>query len=324
MKIVYTNNIPLGAHNKDIRYINKDSIHQNFGRLGNVENIKINKLPKAKNRFAHVFWSKPTLLNFKQARWNVGNQYELTLALSALSLACLKAMGQEVVLYTDTKGAELLKDLGYNRIYNIFDNLNVPNDFWAAGKIMALQNEPLDSCIIDNDLFLYDGELVDKLSENSIICSHLESTAAYKQIIELGQNAFSHLKGANEYSSNTGFLKVEEFRLKQMFISAYFSCMKALNKPDLLAKLKDIGKGAFCVDLLCEQFNFHKICKPKHLVKVPADNTQVKGFTHLISFEKYLKIPLVLDILKKDFPDYYQKVMSKWAELNFSVEVEDK
>jgi hypothetical protein len=45
------------------------------------------------------------------------------LALSALSLACLKAHGQEVVLYTDTKGKELLQDLGYDRIYTIFDDL---------------------------------------------------------------------------------------------------------------------------------------------------------------------------------------------------------
>ena len=323
MKIVFTNNLTSKDTDNNVRKIAKETMYQNFGGLGDIKNVKVSNMPKTKNRFAHVFWSKPTLLDFKNARWNIGNQYEFTLALSALSLACLKTLGQEVVLYTDTKGYELLKDLGYDRIYNIFDNLNVSNDFWAAGKIMALQNEPLDSCIIDNDLFLYDGTLVNKIAENKVIASHKEKTSAYKELIEVGQQMFSHLEGANEFSSNTGFLKVEDFRLKQMFISAYFNCMKHLNKPELLKQLKEVGKGAYCADLLCEQFNYHKICKPKHLVSTPEDNTAVKGFTHLISFEKYVKMPLVLDLLKRDFSDYYNKVINKWNELDFSVEVEE-
>lgn len=317
MRIIFSNDMTT-CENKSIRKISKELIDQSFGGLGKLEELHICSPSKSRNRFAHVFWSKPTLLDFKNARWSIGNQYEQTLALSALSLACLKALGQEVVLYTDTKGAELLSELGYDRVYNIFDNLNVPNDFWAAGKIMALQNEPLDSCIIDNDLFLYDGSLVDKIADSNVLSSHKEKTTAYKQLIELGQQIFPHFSGANEYSSNTGILKLNDFRLKQMFISAYFSCMNKLNNPDILAQLKSVGKGAFCADLLCEQFNFHKICKPEYLVKI----NNVKGFVHLISFEKYLKMPLVLNILKEQFPDYYDLVIRKWNKLNFSIEVE--
>lgn len=321
MKLLYTDNIIHDCN--DVRRISKDAMQQNFGRLGEMDKINLIHMPRTKNRFAHVFWSKPTLLTHSDARWGIGNQYELTLALSALSLACLKGFRQEVVLYTDSKGKELLQDLGYDRIYNIFDNLNVPNDFWAAGKIMALQNEPLDSCIIDNDLFLYDGTLIDKIAETEILSSHLENTAAYKPMISTGQKYFKHLCGANEYSSNTGVMKISDFRLKQMFISAYFSCMHQLSTPDVLQKLKDIGKGAYCPDLLCEQFNFHKICRPQHLIEKPKQNTDVRGFTHLISFEKYLKIPMVLDILKTSFPEYYDKVLNKWVCLDFQVEVED-
>ena len=306
----------------NVRYVDKSLLYENFGRFGELDQIQICNPPKTKNRFAHVFWSRPALLEFKEARWHMGNQFEQTLALSALSLACLKALGQEVVLYTDTKGAELLSALNYDRVYNIFDNLNVPNDFWAAGKIMALQNEPLDSCIIDNDLFLYDGRLVDKIASANILASHKESTGAYKDLIKLGQSVLPHLKGEENYSSNTGMLKVSDFRKKQMFISAYFSSMNKLSNPELLSQLKTIGKGAYCPDLLCEQFNFHKICKPEYITNIPEDATKVKGFTHLISFEKYVKMPIVLDTLKQQFPDYYEAVITKWNDLDFSVEVE--
>lgn len=321
MKIIFSNNI---NSNKDpnVRYITKEVMTKNFGGIGNLDSVQITNLAKTKNRFAHVLWTKPMLLDFTEARWNIGNQFEQSLALSALSLACLKAHGQEVVLYTDSKGKELCKDLPYDRVYTIFDNLNVPNDFWAAGKIMALQNEPLDSIIIDNDLFLYDGELIDKLSEEKVFCSHIEKTGKYKPMIELGQKHFPHLSGANEYSSNTGILKCPDVRLKTMFTQAYFSTMKALNNKEVLEYFKSIGKGAFCPDLLAEQFNYHKICKPARLVALPENHKDFVGFTHLLAFEKYLNMPLILDILKEQFSDYYEIVINKWNELNFSVEIE--
>lgn len=321
MKIIYTDNI-CNNINLNIRYIVKATLKTNFGGIGSLEKIQIVNPAKTKNRFAHVLWTTPMLKDFKETRWNIGNQYEQSLALSALSLACLKAHNQEVVLYTDTMGKQLCEHLGYDRIYTIFDNLNVPNDFWAAGKIMALQNEPLDSIIIDNDLFLYDGSLIDKLAEEKVFCSHLEKTTKYKPMLELGQNYFKHLQGANEYSSNTGILKCPDVRLKTMFIQAYFNMIKSLNNPKTLNYFKEIGQGAFCPDLLAEQFNYHKICKPNRLVALPEKQNEFKGFTHLIAFEKYLKMPIVLDVLKNQFSDYYTKVISKWQELDFSIEIE--
>lgn len=322
MKIVFSDHIK-HSFNEEIRYVQKTAMKENFGGIGDLNNVKIINPAKTKNRFAHVFWSKPTLQSFKNSRWNIGNQYEQTLALSALSLACLKAHDQEVVLYTDKKGKELLQDLGYDQIYTIFDDLQINKEFWAAGKIVALQNEPLDSILIDNDLFLYDGDLIDKLSEINIIGSHLEKTKQYKQIIQIGQNSFSHLQGANEYSTNTGIMKCFDLRKKTMFIQAYFQTIKTLNNPDTLNLFKTVGKGAFCPDLLAEQFNFHKICKPKHLVQALDDNSQIKGFVHLLAFEKYLKMPIILNKLKEQFPNYYNLVLNKWEELEFSIIVED-
>jgi hypothetical protein len=36
-------------------------MNENFGGIGDLNNLKIINPAKTKNRFAHVFWSKPTL-----------------------------------------------------------------------------------------------------------------------------------------------------------------------------------------------------------------------------------------------------------------------
>lgn len=322
MKIVYTSDMSKSS-SSETRKIDIRLLQSNFGRIGEIDKVAIKRTNCTRQRFAHVLWTKPMFKSVKDIRWHIGNQYELTLLISAISLACLKALGQEVVLYTDTKGKELLDCLPYDRCYNIFDNLNINSEFWAAGKIMALQNEPLDSCIIDNDLFLYDGRLIDKLSKIDVAASHQESTSAYVKLIDAGKRMFNHLDGDSNYSANTGILKVNDFRRKQMFISAYYNCMRRLNNPELLNSIKAAGNGAYCIDLLCEQYNYYTICKPEYLVNVPDDMTKVNGFTHLLSSEKYVKAPLLLDILKRMNPDYYERVLNRWSELDFSIEVQE-
>lgn len=323
MKIIFSDKIKNNT-NENIRYITKTALKTSFGGIGSLDKIQIVNPAKARNRFAHVFWTKPMLQDFKNSRWHIGNQFEQTLALAALSLACLKAHNQEVVLYTDEAGAKLCENLDYDRVYIIFDDLKVPNDFWAAGKIVALQNEPLDSILIDTDLFLYDGALIDRLAENRIFCSHIESTDKYKPMLEIRQQQFPHLQGDLNYSSNTGILKCPDVRLKQTFISQYFNMISALNQPELLNYFKSIGHGAFCPDLLAEQFNYHKICKPARLVVLPENQTEFQGFTHLLSFEKYIKMPMILDILKNQFSNYYDIVINKWNELDFQIEIEEE
>lgn len=322
MKIVYTADMSK-SQSQEIRKIDIKLLKSNFGRIGEIDKVTIKQSGCKQQRFAHVLWTEPMFKPMKDIRWHISNQYELTLLLSAVSLACLKALGQEVVLYTDTRGQELLDCLPYDRCYNIFDKFSVNSEFWAAGKIMALQNEPLDSCIIDNDLFLYDGRLIDRLSKMNVAASHQESTSAYVKLIDEGKNIFSHLKGDRNYSANTGILKVSDFRLKQMFISAYYSCMRALNNPQLLSDIKAAGNGAYCVDLLCEQFNYYSICNPEYVINVSDDMTKVNGLTHLLSFEKYVKAPLLLDLLKSLNSDYYERVLHRWKELDFSIEIED-
>jgi len=309
---------------EDARCISLAATRENFGSIGTMDKIQKPKTPITTNRFVHVFWSKPALQAHEDVRWHVGNQYEFTLALSALSLALLKDMYQEVVLYTDSKGEELLGHLPYDKIYNIFDEFNPPMDFWASGKIEALRHEPLDSIMIDNDLFLYDRNVVDRCNMMPIVGSHEENTQVYRNMIEKVRGFLPGLNGIldTHKSTNCGIMKVEKTQVKDRFVLAYFKAVKLLSDSQTLQALKTLGQGAYCPDLVAEQFNYHVLCKPKHLLELPKYQKDVEGMTHLISFEKYLKMPYVLNTLYCLYPDYFEWVTQKWAEINFFVRVE--
>jgi len=324
MRIIYKRDMTEKQEvSQDIRYISLVASQISFGSIGSLNKIKKVTQPKTQNRFAHALWSKPALLNFKQARWNVSNQYELTLPITALSLAMLLKMDQEVVLYTDTHGEVLLGDLGYHRVYNIFDNFAAHTDFWAAGKIEALRHEPLDSTMIDTDIFIYDGDIIDRINSLNVCGSHTEDTTAYKDMLTFVQQIIPRFAGDNDTSTNCGFIKIDDVSKKDKFIMSYWDGAKRFD-PDLLNKIKTAGNGAYCVDLAVEQFNFHKLCAPEHVITLPQNQTETEGLVHLVSFEKYLKIPMILDLLKLEYPEMYGKVIQKWNELGFSVQVEDE
>ncbi len=321
MKILYGDTVQSKARiiNPNERNISTDAIKSDFGGIGKLENVSFRNKAKTKNRFAHVFWSKPSMLSVEEARWNIGNQYELTLPLAMLSLALLKQHNQEVVLYTDKKGKELLGDLGYDKVYEVLEDITISKDFWACGKIIALKNEPLDSTIIDTDLFLYDGNLIDKLSLLDVAGSHEENTNSYIQLLQWGASLMN-LKGDNSTSTNTGLLKINDIKKKFPFTQKYLRFVNQHGHGYDLERMIRLGGGAYCPDLLCEQYNFHKTCSPEHLIEVSEDREKDYGLTHLISFEKYLKIPYVIEILKEKYPTYHQTLIKIWEDLNFSVE----
>jgi hypothetical protein len=77
--------------------------------------------------FYHTFWSKPAL---QSVRWKINAQYFLCVFHTALSVAYLKNLGQQIELFTDTKGIEILDFLPYDKIHCVLDSHNVPLQFW--------------------------------------------------------------------------------------------------------------------------------------------------------------------------------------------------
>lgn len=316
-KIIYTRKAENYKDHKPNDYIIPlQSCWFNSGGMGNLSKLKPQNYPKTKNTFVHVFWSKPAQDKFSW--WADFGQYEITLALSALSLACLKEFGQKVVLITDTPGKELLEDLPYDEIYTILDDYNIPKKFWAAGKIAALKYLSDDATLIDNDLFIYDGTLIDKIAENDIVCCITEKGTMNSKNLLKGLKKIPWLKKANTLTtSQTSILKVNNNFLKQLFIDTYNEIVGLFtdNEGNLIEDLKD----ECTPDLVAEQFNFHCLCDPVPTVENTYFWTDIKGLCHLMAQSKYLKLPVVLEKLQKLFPDYYKIVMNKWKELKFKI-----
>ena len=134
-------------------------------------------------RFIHSFSTRPLsidLYGYGALRRMAGNIWYF-----ALSLAYLRRLGVETVLHTDTLGASLLGHLPYDAI-NLTLN-EVPNDihprFWAAGKIWALQAEPVGSIHIDGDVFIKSENALRYIDSKhwDFLAQHYESSEWYEK-----------------------------------------------------------------------------------------------------------------------------------------------
>ena len=107
-------------------------------------------------RFVHSYWTAPNSKN-----------RSIDIICSAYSVFKIHQLGQKIVLYTDDYGKELLKDIPYDEVYTILNGLDkkINPHIWSASKFISMQYEPLDSIHIDNDVFIYDLDML-KIPEN--------------------------------------------------------------------------------------------------------------------------------------------------------------
>jgi hypothetical protein len=117
-------------------------------------------------------------------------------------------------------GEQLLKDLPYDEIYTTLDDYDIRSEFWAAGKVIALGEVPLDAILIDTDLFLYDGNLIDKIHDLDVVCSHRETAAAYSDLLQFGSTFIPWINKVSDWSqsSNTGIINSTESPLFVLII----------------------------------------------------------------------------------------------------------
>lgn len=108
----------------------------------------------------YSFWSKPSLNENNEFSKYCGFQKKETFAYSAyLGVLLNKQNFEEVNLYTDQKGADLLINelqLPFDNVFIILDELeNMNAKFWALGKLKAvsLQEDPFIH--LDFDAFLF-------------------------------------------------------------------------------------------------------------------------------------------------------------------------
>jgi len=279
-----------------------------------------------KLRIAHSVWTKPML----GRRWNIDGQLANNLWLFANSVANVKKFGHEIVLHTDKLGKELYGWLPYDEIHLTLDNHNVHERFWASGKILAQEAEPLHSVHIDGDVFLQKQEVWDLIADqkSDLIVQMIErdntvasANSCYGINLNLVLSALNLNvpEGFNRYQNsalNCGLVKFNNQKLKDRYIAGYKKMLEICsNEPHFIKRIA--GDNNLCPDLVMEQWWLKSVAcyygyKVKTVLPEWDENFQSEskriGYCHVVGAEKYEKISLVKDGLWRINPELYKKV----------------
>ena len=247
-------------------------------------------------RIFHTLWTKP----LKEERTTV------TLLCYAISFHYAKQMGAEVVLRTDSLGAEMLSFLPYDEVYIDLDDIpdNITR-FWAYGKLYATQREPLGSVHIDGDVFLKNPQLANyfKTDYDLIVQSEEGDDWRTDYTYELSQYAIGiedlpngmHLHYPKSY--NCGVVQLNNAELKKRYLDTYFKAVKLSlldsTYEDRAAKIIDSfgDKGSIIPDIITEQQFLHEIAQEFTTNTILTGDIRTdaisKGYTHLCTAIKY-------------------------------------
>ena len=236
----------------------------------------------------------------------------------AISLTCLKKLGQEVVLYTDDLGYRMLSFLPYDEIHLILNNIPEKYDMmWACGKFYAMQNEPLDSIHIDGDVFILNESCLNNIlsfknSDFDLLIQDIEPDPSYvyemylKKFVELPKELTTLNIDKSNDSCNVGIISFNNQELKNEYFLLYFSILEKVhtsNIKEFYDKHKD-----FIIDLIPEQYFLWKICENKYKIQTLIDFHYrneahlMDGYHHNIGLDKFDKH--LNSVLQKRFKSF--------------------
>lgn len=273
-------------------------------------------------RFVHSLSTRP--LGIKLYNTNALERIAGNIYYYSLSLAYLKKLNQEVVLYTDTLGASLLGHLPYDEIYVTLDDMpdQLSPRFWAAGKMYAMEQEPLGSIHIDGDVFIKSQQIID-LVENSdwdIITQNYEDmkwNGGYRGEFPYWQKEKEFCKQYGltfdvTEGFNTGFVGFKNQELKDKFINGY----KAITLNHSKLNYNELLHNDYRTpDLVAEQAFIKQVSKGykvKQLLEPTEDKTlrivcNEIGYQHVPTVGKYHCLNKCIETLRQLSPEIYEK-----------------
>jgi hypothetical protein len=286
-------------------------------------------------RFIHSLWTKPSLND----RWNYDAK---TATISniwyyALSVAYIKKLGQDIVLYTDSLGKECLDYLPYDEIYpvldDVFDNDSTPV-LWSRSKYYALDQEPLGALHIDGDVFIKSENCINKIEQMKydILCQGIQEISLWNiqridDNYEANEALVNELKlpdGVRETpikSFNTGIVSFNNKELKDKFISVYFNMVDQITSNEKIMKAWEENKN-INLDLVIEQRFLYDLSE-KYNIKYLLDYTSrtinadanAIGYQHVMGKKKYEQIDICKQVLQLINNEIYEDTLLKTEEI---------
>lgn len=268
-------------------------------------------------RIFHTLWTKPLR----------EDRIPVTLLCYAISLHYAKQMAAEVVLHTDSFGAELLSMLPYDEIYIDLDAIpeNIKR-FWAYGKLFATSKEPIGSVHIDGDVFLKDPSLIRYFQTDDDLVTQSEEGEQWRTdyTYELSQAAINLDYLPNDVglyyplSYNCGVVQLNNPKLKDIYLDTYFRTVeRSLADTTYDERVKLIkgcfgNRGSIIPDIVAEQQFLHELALDYKTSTILSGDVRTdgirKGYTHLCTAAKYEMQNDIEALLQQINPDLLQKI----------------
>lgn len=279
-------------------------------------------------RLIHSFWTAP----MHGERWGISGQLTTNIWLFAMSVACAKRAGAEIVLHTDDEGKEYIGFLPYDEVHTTLNELNVNTRFWASGKLLAMKNEPLGAVHIDGDVFI-NKPMLDFMQSGK-----WDIIAQNKEIARDGEKGFygrNHKKillslsvipkefYLVNFALNCGTVGFRDKFLKDRYIFCFENLLNNLNASEhYLSQLEE--DSTLCPNIVIEQQLLGSLAEwyeadVKYIFNGNSyqdhKTSRELGYIHLIGQQKYSETERIKSTLKQVNPDIYNLVeqkLSKW------------
>lgn len=252
-------------------------------------------------KFIHTFWSKP--LTSKQISDYNASLYTI-LADYSYSCYCIKKLNQEIELYADKLGAEMLSFLPYDKIH-IIEGLEDENEtFFAKLKLYALKNCELGDALIDGDTFIQKENVLHliktyKDKNIDVIYAYFEpyqftNNGEHFMIHTLNNQKTindSNIKFKEPYYwpqtqeecewMNTSLLIFNNEEVKNKYIEDQFYYQNVLQKLNLDKSHPEVILEQLFLTILCKNYKTAPIVKDFYFDPNANKNAIDIGFTHL-------------------------------------------
>ena len=258
-----------------------------------------------------------------------------------LSINQLRKYYENVELYTDELGAEILIDtlkLPYSKVHIVLNELDsYHKDLWAISKIKtyALQKEPF--LHVDGDVYIWDA-FPEDLMKADLITQNLERTTAYYRKMWSGIepnlsyipeefNTFNSTK--NGFACNMGIVGGVDLEFYNTYTEAAFKFVD--KNSDAWDTINNKNFNVFFEQLLYYELAKKQNKKIDYLfTDIPDDNKYIgfgdfdkvpnkRTYLHLLGNYKKDKptYKAMEDYVLKFYPEYYKRVLDIFNEHTF-------
>ncbi|MCL2860939.1 MAG: hypothetical protein FWE22_00790 [Firmicutes bacterium] len=273
-------------------------------------------------RAFHSFSTKPLLKeNYNR---KIDEQIDCIITIATLSCLQAKRLGIELVLHTDDLGEKMFGFLPYDNIYATLNKNRGHERFWASGKMLAHEAEPLGSVHFDMDAIIKKPDLVKLLCESKqdlVVEAHEYYPDVYdyptnKLIEQVSTFPFLDMKKYRKHDAlRCGLVKINNQKLKDMYIKGYWN----IHDQFVQSNSQSLNDNMFTPDIVVEQsYLLNLVVQHNYSLQVIFGHgfahgerggftAKELGWNHFMSGIKFYLLPRLKEQLKKGKIGYFEK-----------------